>query len=112
MKLRKEISKPALLMTAVGGIVGSGWLLGPFYTAKIAGPAAIIAWLVGGLLMMVVALTFAELATTYPVAGGIARFAQFSHGTFVSFTMAWISWLAALMVAPIETMAAMQYAGN
>ena len=112
MQLRKEISKPALLMTAVGGIIGSGWLLGPFYTAKIAGPAAIIAWLIGGLLMMIIALTFAELATTYPVAGGIARFAQFSHGTLTSFTMSWISWLAALMVAPIETMAAMQYAGN
>ena len=112
MSLRQDISKLGLLFTAVGGIVGSGWLLGPFYTAKIAGPAAVLAWVVGGLLMMVIAYTFAELSTSYPVAGGMARFAQFSHGVFTSFTMAWISWLAAVMVAPIETMAAIQYIGN
>jgi amino acid transporter len=110
--LRKDISKLGLLFTAVGGIVGSGWLLGPFYAAKMAGPAAMLAWLLGGLLMMVIALTFAELSSTYPVAGGLARFAQFSHGTLTSFTIAWIAWLAAVMVAPIETMAAIQYASN
>lgn len=112
MSLRQDISKVGLLFTAVGGIVGSGWLLGPFYTAKVAGPAAVLAWIIGGLLMMVIAYTFAELSTSYPVAGGMARFAQFSHGVFASFTMAWISWLAAVMVAPIETMAAIQYIGN
>ncbi len=112
MTLRKDLSRFALLFASVGGIVGSGWLLGPFYTAKVAGPAAILSWAIGGLLMMVIAFTFAELATSYPVAGGMVRFAQFSHGVFASFTMAWISWLAAVMVAPIETMAAVQYAGN
>ncbi len=112
MVLRQDISRFGLLFAAVGGIVGSGWLLGPYYTAKVAGPAAIVAWVLGGLLMMVIAFTFAELSTSYPVAGGMARFAQFSHGVFASFTMAWVSWLAAVMVAPIETMAAIQYAGN
>ena len=112
MTLKKDISNSALLFAAFGGIVGSGWLLGPFYAAKVAGPAAMLSWVIGGGLMMIIALTFAELATTYPVAGGMVRFAQFSHGRLTSFTMAWISWLAAVMVAPIETMAAMQYAGN
>lgn len=112
MSLRKDISKFSLLFTSVGGIVGSGWLLGPFYTAKVAGPAAILSWMIGGFLMIIVALTFAELATSLPVAGGMVRFAQFTHGRFASFTMAFIAWLAAVMVSPIETMAAIQYAGN
>jgi amino acid transporter len=112
MTLRKEISKLGLLFAATGGIIGSGWLLGPYFTAQVAGPAAILSWLLGGLLMMVIAFTFAELSTTFPEAGGLVRFAQYSHGTFASFTIAWISWLAAVMVAPIETMAAVQYAAN
>lgn len=112
MTLRKEISRFGLLFAAVGGIVGSGWLLGPFYTAKVAGPAAILSWVIGGVLMMFIALTFAELATSFPVAGGTVRFAHFSHGKFASFSMAWIFWLAAVMVAPIESMAAIQYASN
>lgn len=112
MHLKKEISKYGMFFAAIGGIVGSGWLFGPMYAAKAAGPAAIISWVLGGVLMMVIAFTFAELSTAFPVAGGIARFVQFSHGRLSSFTLAWVSWLAALMVAPIETMAAMQYAGN
>lgn len=112
MKFNRSITTIGLLFTAVGGIVGSGWLFGPFYAAQIAGPAAVFSWLLGGCLMMVIALTFAELATMFPLAGGMVRFAQISHGVFASYTMAWISWLAAVIVAPIETMAAMQYAAN
>ena len=112
MKFQKNIGFISLMMTAVGGIVGSGWLFGPFYAAQFAGPASIISWFLGGALMIVIALTFAELATLFPVAGGPVRFAQFSHGTMVSFTMAWVSWLACIVVAPIETMAALQYAAN
>jgi amino acid transporter len=112
MGFKKEISPFNLLLTAIGGIVGSGWLFGPLYAAQDAGPASILSWVIGGVLMMIIALTFAELGASIPKAGGMVRFAQFSHGTLVSFTMAWISWLAAVMVAPIETMAALQYAAN
>ncbi len=112
MPLKRGISRVGLMCAAIGGIVGSGWLLGPLYAAQYAGPAAILAWAFGGILMMFIALTFAELASTFPVAGGMARFAHYSHGTITSFTLAWVGWLASLMVAPIETMAALQYAGN
>ncbi|MEM1244232.1 MAG: APC family permease [Pseudomonadota bacterium] len=112
MKLRTSISRKALLFTAIGGMVGSGWLFGPYFAAKAAGPAAIIAWLLGGMLMLVIALTFAELASSFPAAGGIVRYAELSHGKLTSFTLSWVAWLAAAMVAPIETMAAMQYAAD
>ncbi|OGT31893.1 MAG: amino acid permease [Gammaproteobacteria bacterium RIFCSPHIGHO2_12_FULL_35_23] len=112
MKFKKNITTVGLLFTAVGGIIGSGWLFGPFYAAKIVGPAAIFSWLLGGFMMMTIALTFAELATMFPLAGGTVRFAQLSHGTFASFTIAWVAWLAAVTVAPVETMAALQYAAN
>ena len=112
MSLKRSISPFALLMMSVGGIVGSGWLLGPLYTAQIAGPAGMLSWVIGGLLMMVIALTFAELGTMFPITGGMVRFIQFSHGTLVSFVMGWITWLAAVVVAPIETLAIIQYASN
>lgn len=112
MKYQRNISKIGLLASAVGGIVGSGWLLGPLYAAQYAGPAAIFSWMIGGVLMMIIALTFAELATMFPVAGGMVRFSHISHGPFVSFVMAWVAWLAAVIVAPIETMALLQYASN
>lgn len=110
--LKKDISRLGLLFAAVGGVIGSGWLLGPFYTAQVAGPAAVCSWVIGGVLMMFIACTFAELSSSFPVAGGMVRFTHFSHGAFCSFTPGWAAWLAAVMVAPIETMAAVQYASN
>ena len=112
MQLRRDVGTLSLLLIAAGGIVGSGWLFGPLYTAQAAGPAGIISWFIGGLLMMLIALTFAELASAFPVSGGVVRFMYFSHGAFASFTIAWVAWLAALLVAPIETLAAIQYADN
>ena len=106
---KKQISNWQLWFAAIGGIVGSGWLLGPFYAAKLAGPASILAWALGGFLMLFIALTFAELATTYPMPGGMARYAQMTHGTLASFIIAWVAYLAAVIVPPIETMAAVQY---
>lgn len=112
MKFQRSISSFTLLFSAVGGIVGSGWLFGPLYAAQIAGPAAILSWIVGGAMMMIIAFTFAELATAFPVAGGMVRFAEFSHGPLLSFTVGWLVWLSSVVVAPVETLALIQYAAN
>lgn len=112
MKLNRSIGTVGLLFSAVGGIVGSGWLLGPLFAAKIAGPAAIISWIIGGILMMIIALTYAELSSMLPLPGGTVRFLHFSHGTLASFTVGWLGWLASAAVPPIETMALVHYANN
>lgn len=112
MQLHRSIGTSSLLFAAVGGIIGSGWLLGPFFVAQFAGPAAVLSWVIGGCLMMVIALTFAELASSFPLAGGTVRFLQLSHGPLVSFAMSWIGWLASVAVAPIETMALLHYASS
>ncbi len=112
MKFQRSIGSIALLFSALGGIVGSGWLFGPLYAAQVAGPAAILSWMIGGLLMISIALTFAELATAFPIAGGMVRFAEFSHGPMMSFTVGWMVWLSSVVVAPVETLALIQYTAN
>ncbi|MFX8840765.1 amino acid permease, partial [Acinetobacter baumannii] len=87
----------------VGSVIGSGWLFGPLYAAQIAGPAAVISWILGGLLMIVIALTFAELGSAFPVAGGMVQYAQYSHGPLVSFITGWMVWISSVTVAPVET---------
>ena len=52
-------------------MIGSGWLFGAFYAAQIAGPAALLCWPIAGLMIIVIALCFAELSTILPVAGGL-----------------------------------------
>lgn len=109
-QLSRRMSPMTLFMLSVNSIIGSGWLFAPFYAAKIAGAAAIFSWMIGGFAAILIALTFAELSTMLPVAGGTAHIPQLSHGTFASFTLSWIAWLISLLLAPIEVQAVLQYA--
>src|SRR5919199_4424459 len=108
-RLRREVSPLGLMFVSLGSIIGSGWLFGALYASQIAGPAALIAWVGGGLVMMLLALVHAELGSMYPVAGGSARYPHFSFGSIVGFAIGWIVWVGAVTVAPIEVEAALQY---
>jgi amino acid transporter len=112
MELYRRFSPLNLFMLSINGMVGSAWLFAPLYAAKIAGSAAIYAWLIGGLGTVIIALTFAELSVLLPVAGGTAAIPQLSHGTFTSFILSWIAWLSSLTMIPIEVQAVLQYAST
>lgn len=110
--LRRDIGVIGLLFTAVGSIIGSGWLFGALEAAQIAGPGSIVAWAIGGIMIIFIALCYAELGTMFPVAGGVVRFPHFSFGSFASYTVGWITWLAVASTSAIEVMAALQYSTN
>jgi amino acid transporter len=99
-------------MASLGGIIGSGWLFGSLYGAQIAGPAAIISWIVGGIGVLLIGLVYAELGGALPQAGAIVRYPQYSHGTFVSFLMGWAAMVAYASVPPIEVTAVIQYGSH
>src|SRR3990167_10967890 len=112
MQLNRRFTPWSLLMLSINGMVGSAWLFAPLYAAKIAGSAALLAWLIGGVATAIIALTFAEVSVLFPVAGGTAQIPQLSHGMFTSFVMTWVAWLSALTMAPIEVQAVLQYAST
>jgi len=111
-RLRRDIGIVGLLFTAVGSIIGSGWLFGALTAAQIAGPASVIAWAIGGVMIILIGLCYAELGTMFPVSGGVVRFPHYSFGSFASYTLGWITWLACASVTSIEVEAALQYATN
>lgn len=111
-ELKKEITAIGLLFTSLSCMIGSGWLLSSIVAAKLAGPASILSWLIGGILIAFIAVSFSELSTSFPVAGGIARYGQFSHGSCVSFIISWLAWLSCVAVAPTEAQAILQYASR
>lgn len=107
--MRRSISSVALLFASVSAILGSGWLFAAYYTAILTGPAAILSWLIGGLLIGIVAFTFAELSAMIPITGSSSRIPHYTHGTVVSFLFAWIIWLSYVSLAPTEVQAVLQY---
>ncbi|MCW2568868.1 MAG: putative amino acid permease, partial [Mycobacterium sp.] len=50
--LRRDISRLGLLFVSLGSIIGSGWLFGALTAATLAGPAAVLSWLLGGGVMI------------------------------------------------------------
>lgn len=112
MKLNRSLTTTGLLFTSVSAMVGSGWLFGGLYAAKLAGPAAILAWVIGSVLLLFIGITFAEIATALPLTGGIARFTQFTHGSVVSMCMSWLAWLSCVAVPATEAQAILQYSAN
>ncbi|MCR9139882.1 MAG: APC family permease [Alphaproteobacteria bacterium] len=108
-RLKRDIGPIGLIALAVSGIVGSGWLFAPMLTAQLAGPAAIVAWIIGASCMLLLALTFGEIAAMFPLPGGIASIPGVTHGNIVSITMGWTAWLGYMMTAPVEVEATLRY---
>src|ERR1700712_5562302 len=110
--MQRTIGFWGLMFVSLGSIIGSGWLLGALDAAQVAGPAAILSWILAAGMLTVLALIHAELGAAYPVAGGTARFPYFAFGTLAGFTAGWSAWLQAVAIAPIEIEASISYVSS
>ncbi|ESQ25254.1 MAG: Amino acid transporter [uncultured Acidilobus sp. OSP8] len=111
-QLRRALNFWDIAYLVIGAMIGSGWLFGSLYAAAMVGPGAILSWLVAGVLMLFIALAFAELAGMIPKSGAIVRYPQYSHGSLTSFMLAWAYLLSAITVAPAEAEAVVTYMGS
>ncbi len=107
--LRREIGLIGATWASVTSIIGSGWLFGSWKAAYSTGTAALLAWVIAGIMIILLALVHAELGGMYPVSGGTARFPHFAFGSIAGISFGFFSWVQAVTVAPIEVFAVMQY---
>ena len=108
--LKKDFGTIGLLFTAIGSIIGSGWLFSSLHASSEAGPAAILSWIVGTIMFLLIGLSYAELGVMFPRSGGVARYPHYAWGSFASFSMGWVTWLACAAVASVEVSAVLTYA--
>jgi APA family basic amino acid/polyamine antiporter len=89
--LKKEIGFYGLTMIAVGACIGSGVFLTPSDIAFQLGDGkwVLIAWLIGGIVALTGALTFAELGALFPEAGGVYAYLQIGFGKMTAFLYGW-----------------------
>ena len=106
-RLQRSMDARHLIMIALGGVIGSGLFLSSGYTISQAGPlGAIIAYLVGALVVYLVMACLGELATAYPVSGAFHIYAARSIGPATGFTTAWLYWLCWVVALGSEFTAA------
>ena len=94
------------VMLIVGIVIGSGIFALPGLVAANTGTVGtfLLAWAAGGVVSLVGALCYAELATTYPHSGGEHHFLRRALGARVGFLFAW-SRLAVLQTGSIAIQA-------
>ncbi len=109
---KRTVGPLGLMLSAVSAMIGSGWLFSCLYAARLAGPGSILSWMLGGLLIMIIAFTYAELSIMLPITGGSTRFPQLTHGTFVSLFFGWITWFNLMSAPATEVQAMIQYSAN
>lgn len=90
-KLARELTLYGLIMVAIGSCIGSGIFVTPSQIAGlIPSPLLIIlVWSIGGLITLTGALTFAELGSLFPKAGGIYVFLKEAYGGWLGFLYGW-----------------------
>ncbi|MFI9270907.1 APC family permease [Kitasatospora sp. NPDC052896] len=108
-RLHRAVGFWGLMFVSLGSIIGSGWLLGALTAAVIAGPASLLSWVLGALMLGLLALVHAELGAAYPIAGGTARFPFFAFGPLAGFTAGWMAWIRSVAISPIEVEATLSY---
>ncbi|MEK6756508.1 MAG: amino acid permease, partial [Bacteroidota bacterium] len=94
-ELRRELSLFDMTMIAIGSTIGSGIFLTPALIAKaLPSPLWILGvWVVGGLMAMSGALTYAELGGMMPRAGGVYVFLTEAYGGLIGFLYGWAYFL-------------------
>lgn len=81
-KLKRTIGLIAATSIGLGAMLGAGIFVFPGLAGGSAGFAAIISFIIGGIIALLVAACTAELATAMPQSGGGYFFISRSFGTF------------------------------
>ncbi|MCU5745418.1 APC family permease [Staphylococcus sp. SQ8-PEA] len=104
-----KINLPQLVLLGLGSLIGSGWLFGAWEASSIAGPAAIISWIIGFIVIGTIAYNYIEIGVMFPQSGGMSNYAQYTHGSLLGFIASWANWVSLVTIIPIEAVAAVQY---
>ncbi len=94
-ELSRELSLFHVTMMGLGMMIGAGVFLGMGISIGEAGPGGVVlTFALNGLLAMMTAMSFAELSSAIPRAGGAYNFARIGFGRGTSFLAGWMEWFA------------------
>ena len=94
-ELSRELSLFHVTMMGLGMMIGAGVFLGMGISIGEAGPGGVVlTFALNGLLAMLTAMSFAELSSAIPRAGGAYNFARIGFGRGTSFLAGWMEWFA------------------
>ncbi len=97
--LKREIGVRSLTLAIINITVGTGIFVIPAIISEALGTAAILAYLVCGALIFLIALCFAELGSKITVSGGTYSYIETAFGPFAGFIANNLYWFGACVIS-------------
>ena len=100
-----------MTMIALGGVIGAGLFVGSGVVIHSAGPAAVLSFLLTGLLVVMVMRMLAEMAVALPAIGSFYEYARLAFsdrpalGDLAAFLSGWMYWYFWVIVVALEAVA-------
>ena len=98
---RRSLGLLDATMVGMGAMIGAGIFVLTGLAAETAGPAAILVFLLNGVVTSFTALSYAELAAAIPESGGGYAYVKEVYSELVSFLMGWMLWFAYMIAGAL-----------
>ncbi|MCB2360263.1 amino acid permease [Clostridium estertheticum] len=87
--LKKNLTSTDLAALGIGAVLGTGIFVSTGVGAHMAGPAVVLSFIVAAITSGLCALTYAELATMFPVAGSTYTYSYIAFGEIIAWIIGW-----------------------
>ncbi|MGY0061771.1 amino acid permease [Streptomyces sp. LZ34] len=91
--LSRGLKQRHLSMIALGGVIGAGLFVSSGTGIAAAGPSIVVAYVVSGLLVMLVMRMLGEMSAANPASGSFSVHAERAIGPWAGFTVGWMFWV-------------------
>ena len=88
----KKLRNRHVTMITLGGIIGASLFVGSGNVIRTVGPAAILSYLIGGLLVFLAMRMLGEMAAARPAIGSFMEYARVGLGNWAAYLVGWLYW--------------------
>ncbi|MBN3749890.1 amino acid permease [Burkholderia sp. Se-20373] len=109
--LKCGLKQRHMTMIALGGVIGAGLFVGSGVVIQQTGPAAILSFLITGVLVVLVMRMLGEMACAMPAVGSFYEYARLAFGNWrgpgkmAGFLTGWMYWYFWVIVVALEAVA-------
>jgi len=105
-QLVRTLGLAQILMLGIGGTMGAGVFVLTGHAAGMVGPAVILVFLLAALQSLPNSLSYAELASTFPIAGGGYAYISKATRGLLPFSVGWVSWFSNMVYGALSAVGA------
>ncbi|HWI54792.1 MAG TPA: amino acid permease [Desulfobacteria bacterium] len=95
-----------MTMMALGTVVGGSFFLGSAIAIRTAGPAILLSFILGGVLVYIILSALSEMTVSNPTAGSFRTHAENMYGPAAGFIIGWVYWTGLTLAMSSEATAA------